>query len=450
MDRLINVDLSHRLGRIKPLTSAVGGPLFGLDLEYDMTEVYKELGVPMVRVAEIEPPHGASRYLDIHNLFPDMALDERFPESFNFEDTDRYLLSIKNAGMDVFLRLGESLDGYKLAPYTKLPVDPVKYARVLERIIAHYNRGWGGGYKLGIKYVELWTSPDKWAGLREGREDYPEFYRIVANYLKEKHPKLKIGGYSSGGFYTLNHFGATDEEKGYVPFLESFLSYISKKDTSAPLDFFTWELCADSPEGVVLHSRYAASYLAQYGFTKTESIISRFSLTSKTLPIDSRAYPSRLAASLIAAQKSEISRLFLETLDPRSPKNAIFSLDDHRTPHKYAAYKVLYAFGALYRLGTRAETTDDFRREVYSLAAIGEGGAGLLLVTGDYSGMVELAIRGETVNSYSVLGVIGGGSRGVGHSNEEKNIPLASNRLKLRVGKNEVYFITFDIEPKAE
>ena len=441
IERQFEVDFGTRLGKIKPV-GTVGGPLYRYDLSLDVSEVYRDLRIPVVRVAEVGQPYGYERIVDVHNLFPDFSLDERFPESFNFAPTDRYLTAIKETGAQIFLRLGESRDPYGMKKYINAPTDPDKYARILERIIAHYNTGWGGGYKLGIKYVELWTSPDRADGFVGGGDDYVRLYSHLANYLKEKHPRVKFGAYSSGGFFSLNHYGVADEVRGYVGFLEYFLSKISKGEYKAPLDFFTWELNIDAPETLELYTRYASSYLMQYGFRKTESIISRLSLEGDT-PTLSRDYPSRLAATLCLGAKSDNSMLFYDSLDPDGKGNGIYSLDDRTTVHKYAAYEVMRAYGELYSLGSMSSTTDDFRREVYSLAASDGSTGALLLVTRDYSGLVTLTVKGGEFTSYSIVGVIGGGKRGEGHSNRQDDIPLIKNTIKLRVGKGEVYFLRF-------
>ncbi len=440
--RIITADFGKRLGKVKPLGGVIGGPRFGLDLQYDLSTEYRDLAVPMVRVADVERPHGGGRYLDIHNIFPDPALDERFPESYNFAPTDRYLLAVKECGAGIYLRLGESLDTYEVRPYLRPRMTVEKLARVCEKIIAHYNMGWGGGYKLGIRYVEIWPCADRAAGFGGTGEEYFELYRALSLYLREKFPKLKIGGYSSGGFFALNHFSGKGEEKKYIDFLEKFLSYVTAKDTKCPLDFLSWECSADSPEELSLHSRYAASYLSQYKLKRTESIISSFRLA--TAPEGEqharREYPSELAASLIIAEKSDIDMMFYNSLDPRG--SAVITLDDGKTPHPYAAYEVLRAFGALYKCGTAISTTDDFRREIYTLGATSDTSGALLVVTREFSGMIEIEIKGSAFSTYSIKGITGGGKRGEGYSRTEENIPLSGN-IKLRAGKCEVYLLTF-------
>lgn len=447
--RIITADFSRRLGKIKPLLGVIGGPRFGLDLEYDLTAEYRALSVPMVRVADVERPHGGGRYLDIHNVFPDRELDERLPESYNFAPTDRYLLAVKECGAGIYLRLGESVDTYEVRPYLRPKMSYEKLARVCEKIIAHYNAGWGGGYKLGIKYVEIWPSADRSSGFSGTAEEYFELYRTVSRHLKEKFPKLKIGGYSSGGFFSLNHFSANGVEREYIDFLEKFLGYVTARDTECPLDFFSWECHADSPEELALHARYATSYLAQYRLKRTESIISSFRIATApaTEQYARREYPSELAASLVIAEKSEVDMMFYNSLDPRG--SAAITLDDGKTPHPYAAYQVLSAFGALYRCGTLVPTTDDFRREIYTLAAASDTEGALLVVTREFSGMIELEIKDSAFTTYSIKGIAGGGARGEGYSRTEENIPLNGN-IRLRAGKGEIYLLTFKRQENHE
>ena len=268
--RTISIDFSKKTGKTKPVNCLNNGPKFGIDLECDFTEQYKELAPPFVRISSPESPYASSRYLDLHCIFPDMGLDERFEASYNFAPTDRYIASVKECGADVFLRLGESCEPYEVKRYTVPPRDPEKVARIYERIIAHYNKGWANGFKYNVKYVEIMCgtdTADAWSGTPK---EYYELYATVATYLKEKYPKLKIGAYSSGGFYSLNHYGASDEVKAYVDFLDGFLTYITVEKT-APLDFFSWKCYAESPEEVSLHANYARSYLGQCAKRKVSS-----------------------------------------------------------------------------------------------------------------------------------------------------------------------------------
>ena len=441
--RTVSIDFSRKTGKFKPVNSLNNGPRFGMDLEIDLTEQYKEMAPQLVRVSGVEAPYASSRYLDIHCIFPDMGLDERFEASYNFAPTDRYLASVKECGADIFLRLGESREPYEVKKYTNPPADNAKIARICERIIAHYNKGWANGFKYNIKYVEIMCDVDTEAGWRGSCREYCELYATVASYLKEIYPKLKVGAYSSGGFYSLNHYNGTPEEKSYIDFMDNFFSYITS-ERKAPLDFFSWKCYAESPEEISLHANYAKSYLGQYGLKKAQSVISEFNLrdTEKGAYLE-RKYPSALARAMIIAEKSDVDMMFYSHLDPSSPFNSLYALSARSEKHLYSAYHVMTAFGALSSLGSIVDSTEDYRTEIYSLAAFGDDKGACVFSTSDYSGVVEIRLNGKSFKIYSIKGIIGGGDRGCGFFTEERGLPLKNDTITLRVGKNEVYFLTF-------
>ena len=441
--RTVNIDFSKKIGKMKPINCLNNGPKFGIDLDIDLCEQYREIAPPFVRVSSPEAPYASSRYLDIHCIFPDMELDERFEASYNFAPTDRYLASIKELGSEIFLRLGESPEPYEIKRFTRTPRDLEKLARICERIIAHYNKGWANGFKYNIKYVEIMCDVDNGDTWHASATEYFSLYATVARYLKERHPKLKVGAYSSGGFAGLNHYDATMKVKSYVDFLDAFLEYITRSDP-APLDFFSWKCYAESPEEVSLHANYARSYLGQYGLRKAQSIITEFNLlgTDKGAHFE-RKYPASLARALIIAEKSSVDMMFYSHLDPYSKWNALYTVYDRAETHLYSAYHVMTAFGALASLGNVVDTTEDYRTEIYSLATLGENNGALVFATADYSGVVEINLGGKSFTNYSIKGVIGGGDRGSGFFTEERGLPLRNDTVTLRVGKNEVYFLTF-------
>ena len=441
LERTVTVDFSHTLGRLPPVSSALGGPLFLPDLSLDFSPEYSEMNIPFIRLSDTLPLDTQSP-IDVSTIFADPGLDPAFELSYDFNLADRLVLSAHNTGAGIFLRLGESPDPYFRTP--RLPtMPPLKWAKVAEKIILHYNKGFAGGFKLGIKYIEIWPGADRpeyWGGTAE---EFYSFYSTVATYLKSKLPSIKIGGYSVGGFMSLNDFGTSKREKDYIPFLEGFLKYIGSRDIKAPLDFLTWECPALSTDELTLHASYARSYLMGTGHKKAASVISRFSLRPHDEPqYLERTYPAALICSLILAEKCGVDMMFYDSLDPRSDKCSLWSLEDRHNKHYYSAYHALSAYGRLVALGTAVQTTDDFRHEVYSLAATdGESGA-IIIVTDNYAGALTIELSGAGFTSYSIRGMLGGGSRGVGYAKESENIPLKAPRITLKVGKGEIYLIT--------
>lgn len=441
--RTVNIDFSKKIGKIKPVNCLNNGPFFGIDLDVDLRDEYAEIKPPFIRVSNVEAPYSSARFLDIHCIFPDMELDERFEASYNFAPTDRYLASVKDTGAEIFLRLGESPEPYEVKRYTRPPRDKEKLARICERIIAHYNKGWANGFKYNIKYVEIMCDVDTERGWYGEPIEYYELYSTVAKHLKEIYPKLRVGAYSSGGFFSMNHYNGTPEQKKYVDFLEGFIDYISR-DNPTPLDFFSWKCYAESPEEITLHANYARSYLVQAGFRKAQSIISEFNLLgTDTGYYLERKYPAALARALIIAEKSNVDMMFYSHLSPDSKWNALYSLDERRDKHFYSAYHVMTAFGALASLGNVVDSTEDYRTEIYSLATVGDDMGVCVFSTADYSGVVEINLAGRSFSTYSIKGIIGSGERGSGFFTEERGLPLRNDSITLRVGKNEVYFLSF-------
>ena len=441
----IRIDFNKKCGRIKPLNCINGGPRSGgYNLPFDFSEEFIEMGVPMVRTAGAAGEYGLNQFINIHCIFPDFNADECLEESYNFLPTDLYLASIRNTGAQIFFRLGESGEPYSRKLYAKAPADMEKWARICEHIVMHYNEGWANGFKLGIKYWEIWSAPDTGECWSDSRQEYFELYRITANHLRERFPKIKIGAYGARGFYSLNRLDATEEMKTYVPFMQQFFSYITAESTSAPLDFFTWACYTANPEELAMHAKYARSYLDGAGLRRTRSIICEYNTIDRggNSPSLREDLPSELAAALVMAQKSAADMVMYSTSDIYSRENTLFSMDDHTTPHHYASYNVMCAFSKLYKLGTAVETGDDHRKEIYKLAATDGNEGSVLLATRNFEGKLELIFSNCPFGICSVTKIMPGGTRGKGAIYKSKDVDILTGRLLLTVGCGEVYSIS--------
>ena len=133
------------------------------------------------------------------------------------------------------------------------PADYLKWARICEHIILHYNEGWANGLHLGIEYWEIWNEPDgapNWTGTQE---EYCRFYRTMVTYLKERFPHLKFGGPTCSWVY------------GEFP--ETFLREITKDGRHTPLDFFSWHAYPHDPRKMDASARRVRELLLKYDMT---------------------------------------------------------------------------------------------------------------------------------------------------------------------------------------
>ena len=437
--KIITVDFAKKEGKIKALTGLNSGPvLFGYSKPVDISSDFSEMSIPLVRVWDTESPYGKNQYVDVHCIFPDFSADEALPESYNFTETDKYIAAVKACGADVIFRLGESLDPYERKLFVKSPADRSKWARICEHIILHYNEGFADGHKWRIKYWEIWNLPELPDGWQGTEEELFSLYALTATYLKERFPKLKIGGYGSLGFSGLNRLNADTAHKSAPEYAGRFLAYI--KERRAPLDFFSWYCYADTPEEVALHAHYARNTLDGAGFKRTASYIVGFNL-SRASDGAYRGYFSDLLASLITAQKNGVDMMIYDDARPTRERNALYSVSDGKAAFT-SAKSAFSAFGRLWRLGTAVESVGDTRREIYSLAARNNSQGAVIVVSQEYSGKLELRLKNADFSSFSVSRYYEDGD-GSPRLRTKEGIALAGNKIAVTLERGDAYLFEF-------
>lgn len=442
------VDFNKTVGKIKPMHAGNIGPrIGGRKLSLDFTEEFQYMGIPYTRLHDVEYPYGQNQFVDIHCIFPDFEADENAPESYNFKPTDDYIKGIIDAGGKVFYRLGESIDHFEKPLYIYPPKSPLKWAKICEHIIMHYNEGWADGFYYGIEYFEIWNEPDNkkmWLGTHE---EFFELYRIAANHLKARFgDSIKVGGYAATGFYMLNREDAGEWFKTLVPYMHEFFEYITDEKTKAPMDFFSWHCYAETPEEVSKHAGYARELLEKYNLTDCESILDEFNMYytfSEYAPLKSGAFTD-VAAALILAQKSDLDMMMYYLFSPNSVYNCAYSLTGIRKNEKvhFAGIEAFADFNRLYILGNEVESAGDIDGGLNVLAAKGDAAGAIMIVVRDFEGTLELC----TSSDYSRFDI-----KRTNDISENRapdiscsfDIPLENGKINLHVRKNELLLLSF-------
>jgi len=199
--KTFSVDFNRTVGQIKPMNAVNNGPAGSRVRGVSSFPTYKAAKIPFARNhdASFYSGYGGEHTVDVHRIFKNFDADENDPASYVFGPTDRAVADLIEVGTKPFYRLGASIEhGYKYGTYP--PKDTLKWARICEHIIRHYNEGWADGFHYNIEYWEIWNEPDVhnadgsnpcWQGTTE---EFAEFFAVAAGYLKERFPSLKIGG----------------------------------------------------------------------------------------------------------------------------------------------------------------------------------------------------------------------------------------------------------------
>jgi len=379
----MNINFKKTIGKIKPMHAVNNVPLIGATDK--LFHYVGEAGIPFSRLHDTGGAYGGGRFVDIANIFRNFDADENDPASYDFAFTDWLLNAIDAQNTKVFYRLGVSIEGgqhikaYRIYP----PKDNMKWARICEKIIAHYNEGWANGYRLGIEYWEIWNEPDNYPDIKDNCmwkgtfEQYLELYKVAAPYLKERFPYIKIGGYASCGFYNLfeNNVAkianSSSRTEYFIECFEKFMKFV--QENKLPLDFFSWHSYSDSEKNVA-YEKYVHEQLIEYGYPDTESILNEWNpgIARRGMLSDS-AYISEM---MLKMQNTTCNMLMYYNGDVSISYDGLFN---PITKEPFKAYYALKAFNELYKLKNQVAVTD--LPEGVSAVAVAESGEYAIVIT---------------------------------------------------------------------
>ncbi|MBE6654258.1 MAG: hypothetical protein E7608_02220 [Ruminococcaceae bacterium] len=372
----INVDLSVKTGKIKPMNAVNNGPLGNSERGTTNFPDYAALEIPYARNhdASFYSGYGGEHTVDVHRIFKNFDADENDPASYIFEPTDMCVKNTLDAGTKVFYRLGASIEhGYKYGTYP--PRDFAKWARICEHIIRHYNEGWANGFHYGIEYWEIWNEPDCrnndgsnpcWQGTDE---QFIDLYEVASKHLKKCFPRLKIGG---PAFTAPKH----------APFQLAFLKAV--KEREMPFDFYSFHRYMKRPEQVFEAVELAKSSLNMFGIKKPELILNEWNYI-KGWMTDEWRYSLRMEKSLKGAsfiagvmctgQASDVDMLMYYDARPCG----MCGLFDTDSLDRLKGYYTFLQFRELARLGNCVKT-DAQNGDIYTCAAT-NGNDGAVFLT---------------------------------------------------------------------
>jgi len=368
----IKVDTSKVIGTMKPMHGG-GQPPLGGKGNVGLMHYLTEAGIPYSRLHDVSGPYGGSRYVDIPNIFPDFDADVEDPNSYDFTFTDYLIKALVNAGVEPYYRLGITIEALSwLKSYrTTPPKDFGKWARICEHIIAHYTDGWANGFRYKITYWEIWCEPDNvfcknapqmWSGTAE---EYYRFYDVTAKHLKARFPNIKVGGYSSCGFFELTYKNVREQlaetYRYFMDFFHGFLKYV--REHSSPFDFFSWHSYEDTKTTLVWE-KYVSEQLKEYGFGKVEIHLNEWNPFFGEFGTEHHS--AEAAAMMLAMQNRSPALLCI--YDMRASYVPYCPLFDVISKEPIHTYYSLVAFNRLYKLGDQVELTSD-TENMYAVAA---------------------------------------------------------------------------------
>ena len=235
----------------------------------DTSRDVKALNFHSVRTHDLARINDSQRVVDAHFIFPLMHLDASNPSNYYFEATD-YLLGLsRDIGLNIFYRLGTSIEHSGIVHFNaQIPSDIDKMVEVFAGTVRHYNRGWANGKQWGIKYWEIWNEPNldnaMWcfSGRNDGetpdlrRKLFVELYVKTLKRLKGEFPEIKVGGPALCWWD--------------VPYLTAIFK--GCKEAGVAPDFISWHYYGNRPDDIMEQAESARRLCDEYGFTDCELI----------------------------------------------------------------------------------------------------------------------------------------------------------------------------------
>ena len=407
----VKVDFGSPAGPVKPVNAVGQPPLVGKLKQYVMFHYLKEAGIPYSRLHDVGGWLGGGLFVDIPNLFPNFDSDETDPKNYRFAYTDSLMKALDENHVEPFFRLGVTIENFAAWGYPPVnihpPKDYAKWARICEHVIRHYTEGWADGFKMKIKYWEIWNEPENHPDVevnpmwRGDWDSFIRFYGTVAPYLKAKFPHLKIGGYGHCGFYAgvgSDNVPAANSSPRTLYFVECSRRFLAAvRDNKWPLDFFSYH--SYSPPAEALRQvRFADEHLNEYGFTadKCERIFNEWLPYVKHENLGSALQAAGVAAELIGLQNGPCDLACI--YDARCGVGNYSPLFNPLTYEPHKAYYAFTAFNELRKRGNAVAVQVLGDTNLWAAAAIGKNDAAVMIANdSDRTIPLSCDFQGRTV-----------------------------------------------------
>lgn len=376
---VLKFNLNERSGKFKILNATNGGPWHkrhARDQWRSNFENYKEARIPYARNHDSNycAVYGGPYAHDISAIFPNFDADPTDPGAYDFACTDEAILVALDAGTETFFRLGQTIEHQIKKHAIFPPKDFQKWAVICEHIIRHYNYGWADGFKLNIKYWEIWNEPDldaddapnkrTWAGTKT---QFFDLYETAAKHLKFCFPELRIGGPALAG-----------HEDWALEFLTEM------RQRNVPIDFFSWHIYCVEPKSMIEKAERIKKFLVNNGYENTESILNEWNYVRgweedylySLKTIHGMKGAAFVMACMSAAQQSSIDMLMYYDTRPSCFCGAF----DYYTYEPLKGYYPLKWYGMFYDMEVEVKCNTEIEN-IYSLCGVDQNGKTLTVIT---------------------------------------------------------------------
>lgn len=232
----------------------------------------KALNLTYTRTHDWALVNSGQRIIDYQYIFPLFNKDAKDPSNYYFEPTDRIIKLSRDIGMEIFYRLGTSIEHTGDVHFNaRVPDDFDKTAEIFAATVRHYNKGWANGFNWNIKYWEIWNEPDGlgtmwWLPGPVGRdavkmrEKFGDLFVKCIKRIKSEFPDVKVGGPAL--------CWASPEYFRYL--LER-----CKKAGVKP-DFLSWHYYGSNPQQMIEGGNTIRKICDELGFKDIEFILNEY------------------------------------------------------------------------------------------------------------------------------------------------------------------------------
>jgi hypothetical protein len=257
-DTRIRLAIGKPLGTMKPLLGINAGPIpSGEPGNADLTGQYRWAGVREVRTQDFYGP------LDLSVMYPDLSADPELASSYDFASSDKAFAAIVNAGIEPYLRLGDSYNNVHVPGGSR---ELENYSRAAVKVVQHYRQGAMNGFQEKFRYLEIGNEPDNKRFWPTRYEEFFPFFVNVFRELKRLMPDLRIGG---PGFVVASYKIPAQRQN-----VARFLDYLKRQGVC--LDFISFHLYSDDPGEYYDMVQFYRQEAKKYGMEKAELHVSEW------------------------------------------------------------------------------------------------------------------------------------------------------------------------------